>query len=164
MISKFLLTIGLLIGTLLGSVSAIAGGPENAIIVVNAESESSKLIANHYNFLRKIPASNVIYLKDIPQGEFINLKEFREKILIPIFKTIDRRGLANHIDYVIYSSGFPTTIKAYELREKLKATGNAKAIRVAKDKFLAPEFSVTSATFFYQSVIEKEHFLSVAGF
>ena len=144
-------------GLLFNIAPAVAGGPENAVVVVNSESASSKLIANHYIFLRNIPASNVIYLKNIPLGESINLKEFREKILIPIFKTIDRRGLANHVDYVIYSSGFPTAVKAYELREILKASGDANLKALAKSKVHAPELSLTSATFYYQSLIAEDH-------
>ena len=157
MIQKTSLTIGLLIGLMLGGAQAVAGGPENAIIVVNAESESSKLIANHYISLRKIPAINVIYLQDIPDKEFIELAECRENILIPVFKTIEKRGLANHIDYVIYSSGFPTSVKCSHLRKELRESGDAKAIRVANDKLLVPALSLTSATFFYQSVISEDH-------
>jgi len=40
----------------LGSTAA-AGGPENACLVVNADSASSKMIANHYIAMRKIPNS-----------------------------------------------------------------------------------------------------------
>ena len=141
MIIKTLLVFGLL---LLVVEEVCAGGPENAVIVVNSESESSLLIANHYIFLRNVPAINVIYLQEIPKGDFIDLGECREKILIPIFKTIEQRGLANHIDYVIYSSGFPTSVKAYHVREELKATGDAKAIGIASSKVLAPELSLTS--------------------
>ena len=157
MITKYLLAAIFLSAILLGSTPVLAGGSENAIVVVNAESESSKLIANHYIFLRKIPASNVVYLKGIPQGEFIDLKEFREKILIPIFKTIDRRGLADHIDYVIYSSGFPTSVKADKVKEKLKASGDPALMKLANSRFLLPELSLTSATFYYQSIIAEDH-------
>ena len=148
----------LLLGLLSADTELIAGGPENAIIVVNEESDSSKLIANHYIALRKIPAVNVIYLRGIPTGDFIKLEECRNKVLLPIFKTIEQRGLTNHIDYVIYSSGFPTSVKGYEVREELKATGDAKAIQLAKNKFFAPELSLTSATYLYQSVLAEDHF------
>lgn len=157
MINKCFLATVLLSAICFGGNSVVAGGPENAVVVVNSESKSSLLIANHYIFLRNIPASNVIYLKDIPQGEFIDLKEFREKILMPIFKTIDRRGLADHVDYVIYSSGFPTSVKAYAVREKLKTSDDPKLKKLAGNKFLAPELSLTSATFYYQSIIAEDH-------
>ncbi|MDB4468584.1 hypothetical protein N9093_01865, partial [bacterium] len=50
--------------------AAIAGGgPENLILIVNADSASSKLLANHYIHGRGIPRSNVIYLEGVPDRE-----------------------------------------------------------------------------------------------
>ena len=52
------------------------GGPENVLVVVNADSISSKTIANHYIRLRKIPATNVVYLNNIPDENTVNWGSF----------------------------------------------------------------------------------------
>jgi hypothetical protein len=49
--------------SLLFATQAFAGGgPENVLLLVNANSESSKTVANHYIALRQIPATNVLYI------------------------------------------------------------------------------------------------------
>jgi uncharacterized protein (TIGR03790 family) len=92
------------------------GGPENVLLVVNANSDDSKTIANHYIALRKIPPNNVVYL-DV-QG---NLEEggigtyFHDSILLPTLKAIDERRLGAQIDYIVYSSDFPWRIELKSL-------------------------------------------------
>jgi uncharacterized protein (TIGR03790 family) len=83
------------------------GGPENVLLVVNANSDSSKTIANHYIELRKIPPSNVVYIDwkgSLEDGSALNL---RDKILHPVIKALDDRHLTPQIDYIVYSSDFP---------------------------------------------------------
>ena len=101
-------------------VAAFAGGgPENLVLVVNANSESSKLLANYYIRGRGIPSRNVIYLADIPDREIIQWPQFRAQILEPLLNEIQRRKLVGQVDYVVYSSDFPTTIVIGEHRTKL---------------------------------------------
>jgi hypothetical protein len=83
------------------------GGPENVLLVVNANSESSKTIANHYIALRKIPSVNVLYLDWKGSLESDTADNFRDKILVPALAAIDERQLALQIDYIVYSSDFP---------------------------------------------------------
>ncbi|NOY29614.1 MAG: TIGR03790 family protein [Planctomycetes bacterium] len=64
-------------------------------------------VANHYVDLRKIPPSNVHYLDWDQEKPGISGKAFREKILLPVMKEIEQRGLAGQIDYLIYSCDFP---------------------------------------------------------
>jgi uncharacterized protein (TIGR03790 family) len=108
---KFLLSalLGLSI-SLLTSAALAGGGPENVLLVVNANSEASKAIANHYIGLRRIPASNVLYLdwKGIP-GQ-VTAEQFRETILLPALLALDDRHIASQIDYIVYSSDFPGKI------------------------------------------------------
>ena len=59
------------------------GGPENVLLVVNANSESSKTIANHYIELRKIPPTNVLYLDWTGNLEMGSAENLRNKILTP---------------------------------------------------------------------------------
>ena len=94
--------------------TAIAGGPESALVVVNADSASSKMIANHYIALRKIPSTNVVYLNGVPPTETISLDKFKTLILQPVFKALVERQIGAHIDYIIYSSDFPTAVRIDE--------------------------------------------------
>jgi len=76
---------------------AVAGGPETAVLVVNADSASSKMIANHYISMRRIPSLNVIYLNGIPSKETISLDKFKELILKPVLSALSERQIASHI-------------------------------------------------------------------
>jgi hypothetical protein len=98
-----------------GTALMASGGPENTIVVVNANSDSSKLIANHYIQLRKIPSVNVIYLNDIPNVVRIPLADFKSKILLPLINQIRIRKINRQIDYIVYSSDFPTQVDIAKL-------------------------------------------------
>ncbi len=87
-----------------------AGGPENALIVVNADSWASTCIANEYIAARSIPQGNVVYLRDLPLFERINVEQFRERILRPVLRAAEERGISPQIDYILYSADFPTAI------------------------------------------------------
>ena len=101
-------------GLLLSANTALAGGPENVLLVVNANSDSSLLLANHYISLREIPEKNVVYLDNVPgsRSETCTLASFRTQILLPIVEQIEERKLAN-IDYIVYSSDFPALVKIH---------------------------------------------------
>jgi uncharacterized protein (TIGR03790 family) len=95
-----------------GGHARAGGGPENVLLVVNANSDDSKTIANHYIALRKIPACNVLYLDVKGQLEERGTGwYFRDQVLLPTLKVIDERGLAGQIDYVVYSSDFAWRIE-----------------------------------------------------
>ncbi len=113
---KKLLAIAVALGvTLPGSIGQAGGGPENVLVVVNSNSESSKTIANHYINWRQIPATNVVWIdwKGLP--EWTGGHAFRDQILLPILTALDDRHLAPQIDYIIYSSDFPWKIELGEL-------------------------------------------------
>ena len=92
------------------------GGPENVFLVVNEHSLSSKLIANHYSDIRKIPENNVLYLREVPNKDVVSIEQFKELILQPILKEIDLRRLDGTIDYIVYSSGFPTRVSVKDTK------------------------------------------------
>lgn len=132
------------------------GGPENVVVIVNADSASSKLIANTYIHGRGIPSRNVIYLNGIPEKQIIDFKPFREKILEPIIREIEARRLAGSVDYIVYSSGFPTTIRNKEhftlLKEKVEKLTGGKF----QDKIYRPNASITTLTYFAAAVLQDE--------
>ena len=87
------------------------GGPENVFVVVNTRSWASKTIANYFCHLRRVPASNIFYLDRPGSNTWLTVDAFREVMLDPILKEVDKRGLGGQIDYIVYSSDYP-----YEIR------------------------------------------------
>jgi uncharacterized protein (TIGR03790 family) len=87
------------------------GGPENVLLIVNANSDSSKTIANNFIALRKIPVSNVVYIDWKGNLEIGSALNWRDKILKPALKVIEERHLMAQIDYIVYSSDFPWRVE-----------------------------------------------------
>jgi len=112
------------------------GGPENVLLVVNPANEGSQEIANYYTRWRHIPSSNVLELPLRGQVGEIDGKSFREGILKPILETIEQRGLAAQIDYIVYSSDFPYAV---DLTAELGA--------VRPNKLSPPVGSINSMTY-----------------
>src|SRR5437868_4779976 len=89
-------------GTVLAGIA-----PENVCLVVNGDSDSSRLIADVYMRLRRIPASNVVTITGITDKEKTSVEDFRQKILGPVLKSLEERGLRSQIDLIAYSSEIP---------------------------------------------------------
>ncbi len=128
------------------NIALAGGGPENVMLVVNNSSDSSKLIANHYISLRSIPDRNVIYLNSIPFKEAIPLLEFERKILRPVLAAIEDRGLGGSIDYIVYSSDFPTTVRIGSIQKQFAARAAQEGVAIKKEHF-AGEASISSMTY-----------------
>jgi hypothetical protein len=105
------------------STASAGGGPENVLLVVNANSESSKTIANHYIEMRKIPAQNVVYINWKGALRAIKGETFRNRILMPCLKWIEDHKLNAQIDYLIYSTDFPWRIDLQDLFAEAKLPG-----------------------------------------
>lgn len=117
------------------------GGPENILVVVNANGPSSMQVANHYLAMRRIPPENVVYIRTPPLWKMVKAADFRERILKPVLAHIETHRLGDQIDQVVYSCDFPWYVDFTET--------------FAKDKLPPPQrpiASLTSATFFYQYV------------
>lgn len=128
------------------------GGPENVFLVVNEHSLSSKLLANHYSDIRKIPENNVIYLKNIPDKDAISIEQLKKVILEPILNAIANRQLDGTIDYIVYSSGFPTRVSVGEHQKLLKNLAG----KSFSAKFFAPVASLTSVTYFASQIMSDD--------
>ena len=133
----------LLILLFLPAIAVAGGGPENVLLVVNSNSDSSKMIANWYIDGRGIPSRNVVYLDRVPMRERINLANFSEKILEPIMEAISARKLGATIDYIVYSSDFPTAILINQHQRAL-----LKLEEKLPKQFFRPEASINSLTYF----------------
>lgn len=125
--------------------SQAGGGPENVVLVVNANSPGSKAVANHYVRLRDLPASNVVYLDYRGSKEAIVGREFREAILGPVLEAINERGLALQADVIAYSTDFPWRVAIdNEFPKELKLPPQAK-----------PVASLTGLTYLWQQAMAK---------
>ena len=126
------------------------GGPENVALIVNVESQNSLTIANHFIQLRGIPENNIIYLKGIPAKETISVDECRELILKPIYTQLVGRKLISQIDYIVYSSDFPTAIK-------LPKDANKLVRPVDYQKYFLTTASLNAATYFMQQIMAEDY-------
>ena len=133
--------VGCTLAITVAALSRAAGGPENTVIVVNADSWASTCIANEYVQARGIPPWNVIYLSDLPSFDSLPVEDFRQKILGPVLQTLESRGLAPQTDAVLYSADFPTMI------DLSGDVGQAKL-----SPALTPFGSINGLTFLYQAV------------
>jgi hypothetical protein len=134
---------GFLLSCALLGVAQAGGGPQNVLLVVNANSGDSKTIANHYIRLRNIPASNVVMLNYGRALDSANGRIMREEILAPVIKAIDERKLSAQIDYVVYSADMPWRLNLQQ--------------EYPKDVPFPPQArlmaSITGATYLYQHTL-----------
>jgi len=128
------------------------GGPENLVLVVNAQSQESLSIANEYVQLRNLPARNVIYLRDITKQLKWDLKSVQEKILRPVLQTMEHRKLM-HVDYIVYSSGFPTAV---DIKPHRKAFLSLAGVPPDNQRVFSATASLTSLTYFAPLVLNDD--------
>lgn len=123
-------------------------GPQEIVLIVNANSAASREVANHYVKLRGVPVQNVIFL-DVPAGWggescAISPGEFVEKIRAPVTNEIARRRIGDHVLAWVYSADFPTTVStpvAVSLHGMTFLKGEmVEAEKVDKAKYASPFF------------------------
>lgn len=120
-------------------------GSSQWVVVVNADSISSRTVANHFCKLRNIPTNNIIVLSGIPNTDRISIEEFRSLILFPILKEIDQRKLGGHIQGVAYSVDFPTSIDITVEADKIPN----------RSPYLTPVASINGLTYFYRLLLSQ---------
>ncbi|HUT57773.1 MAG TPA: hypothetical protein VNA25_07960, partial [Phycisphaerae bacterium] len=122
-------------------------GPQNTVVVVNADSFASKAVANEYVSRRSIPACNIVELHLNPLRDFeqVGVEEFRKLVLIPVLDMIRARGLADQIDCIAYSSDIPYAIRVSG------DIGTRKLPLV-----ITPVASLNGLTFLYQKVLARD--------
>ena len=134
------------------SIAGITG--ENVIVVVNAKSVDSMTVANHYGYLRSIPDSHFVYLDEVPSGLICDFATFKEKILLPVLSTIEKRKISGQTKVIAYSTGFPTTVETKEFSSTLKDP--------TLKKIQGQPGSLTGLTYLYQFVLaDNSGFLSL---
>ncbi len=118
--------IGLWLVLMVGVVSAQM--PHRVAVLVNENSQASKMIANHFAALHGVPGENLIYL-DLPKSMTTGRtecspEEFRTLIYEPAQRTIDTRGLNDQILAWIYSVDFPIRVVTFaNVRQQMSIMG-----------------------------------------
>lgn len=128
----------------LGGAAHAGGSGENVLLVVNQNSQDSLTLANYYTRLRDIPPECVLYLDYQGPTVWANYAAFREDILAPVLKTIDKRKLSAQIDYVVYSSDFPWAVKLHRMIEGQELPAK-----------IRPFASLTGATYLYAYALAR---------
>jgi uncharacterized protein (TIGR03790 family) len=103
---------GVLILVLGGVASAL--GPHEIAVVANGDSADSLEVAQNYCRLRDVPETNLVEL-DMPEGigggnRRISPEAFRQHILAPVQKALEKRQIGGHVLAWVYSVDFPTVI------------------------------------------------------
>ncbi len=77
------------------------GGGENAVVIVDPSVPQSLYVGHYYADARGIPAQNILYM---PTGaaDFATFLDMQRDGLLG---TLDQRGIADHIDYVVVTPG-----------------------------------------------------------
>lgn len=119
-----------------------AGGAEAVCLLVNRDDADSVLVAERYAVLRGIPRLNVVELEGVPAGDRISLSELKELILQPAFARLQERGIAGKIDYLVYSTGFPTRVGFSDRGKQYQWVANA-------------EGSITGMSYLYRLLDEE---------
>lgn len=137
--------------------TAFAGiGPENLLVVVNADSVESRTVANHYVQLRQIPSTNVVLLRNIPTEMVCSLDDFRERILKPLLAEIDNRGLGRQIRAVAYSCHFPYGVNIQSHHKRLT--------NADMSKVFTPTASINGLTYLFRFIMaDREEYLAPAS-
>ena len=100
--------IALLLG-LVELLPAVAGKPENVLIVINDSSPLSRSVGEYYARKRSIPVANVCRIK-VSKDELIEREEYDRRIARPIANCLTKRNLRESIHYIVTTAGVPLIV------------------------------------------------------
>ena len=112
---------------------------QKVLLVINKNDETSVRVGRHYAALRKLSANQVIELDYTENRLRISVAKFRETILKPLVAHLNSHDLKEKIQFVAYSTGFPTSINF-----SAEFAGNYS------------NASINAMTFLYKAVLENE--------
>jgi hypothetical protein len=131
------------------------GSAENLLLVVNAGSPTSLAVANHYIHLRDIPPTNVVWLSDVPDSRTCSFEIFKNRVGAKTFQAMEERGLLGQIDFITFSTDFPTAVNCPHHLAKLR-----ESVRLTDERLYKPLVSTNSLmTFWLHAVNEDPSFL-----
>ncbi len=120
-------------------------------LVVNANSWASLTVANQFIALRRLPPINVYYLNWDGGFESTDGQTFRDQILTPVLDALDKRGIYNQIDYIIYSSDLPYSVGLAKDYDPFVKQGKYPR----PYEYYTPLVSINSATYLWHLVENK---------
>jgi uncharacterized protein (TIGR03790 family) len=89
---------------------ATAAGPDNVLVIVNAQSGASRSIGDYYARKRGIPRKNVCLISAADE-ETISRPTYNDRIAAPIAACLKSRGLVETILYIVTTQGVPLRVK-----------------------------------------------------
>lgn len=92
------------------SSAASAGNPENVLVVVNANSATSRSIGEYYARRRSIPSANVCTIKAPPQ-ETVSRDEYNRSIATGVGSCLKAKRLVEQVLYIVTTQGVPLRVK-----------------------------------------------------
>jgi len=98
-----------LVFALLGA-ALFAQGPENVLLVVNQNSEASRVIGDYYALRRAIPPGNILRI-EVTEDEEISRWIYENQIETPVGRFLRENGLADQILYIVTTLGVPLKIE-----------------------------------------------------
>ena len=140
-LQSLLICVALLTTGIDGTVFA-GGGPQNLALIVNPNDVNSLAVANCYIELRGVSPSNVIFIPWTVDVRSTSGAQFRNRILAPALKEMELRGIAEQIDYLVFSSGYPYLIDFVPVFKGQTFPPQAR-----------PTASLTAAAYLYQFVL-----------
>lgn len=111
--------------TILAAAGLRAQGPENVLLVVNANSQISRQIGDYYAQARKIPSSHVCRIR-VTAAEEIPRVLYEKEIETPVSLCLKSRGLTEQVLYLVTTLHVPLRIAA--TREKGKVGSDAASV------------------------------------
>jgi uncharacterized protein (TIGR03790 family) len=89
---------------------ALAGKPENVLVVANDQSALSRSAADYYIRKRTIPKRNVCFIKTTA-AESVSREIYDKEIALPVMQCLKSRGLVESVLYIVTTAGVPLRVK-----------------------------------------------------
>ncbi|HEY3380005.1 MAG TPA: TIGR03790 family protein, partial [Armatimonadota bacterium] len=107
-IIRLLLTLAML---LMASFAFAGNGPQNVLIVVNANSQDSLLVGNTYRRARNIPYQHLLTLTTSTAPQ-ISYQSYHDEIQAPIETYLKNQQLREEITCIVLTRGIPLVVKS----------------------------------------------------
>src|SRR5262245_11138137 len=92
--------------------------PQQIAVVVNRSSRESVQVGHHYAKQRGVPDVQVIPLELGVMKEAVSRQEYEQKIVRPLRRVLENRGLAGQIRALVTVHGLPVTVYAHQPTEQ----------------------------------------------
>ena len=105
----FCLTLLIVLGSILPTQGEVL--PDEVAVVANKNSADGMAVARHYAERRAIPPEHILAL-DLPATETITRLDFQDRLLAPVRKSLESKGLARKIRVLVTTYDVPLKVQA----------------------------------------------------